>query len=302
MSAGIRFEIENNYADVGRSYTKDGNKDYQYPNLGLIPAEFEESATFNATSPKIGLSYEITDDVMFFGNVARGYRPGGINPFTTDAEAAKFDPEFSWNYEAGVKSMFLQNRVRANLTGFYIDYQDQQLYTVVDLETFNIGRANLGRSMSYGTELETEWALVEGLTAIINVGYLDTEITDFQVIGQTGEINNQGNEQGYSPHFNGNFGISYERAVNSLITLQARADYQYQTNMFFDAENTIEQEAYGLLNARLVISTERADLILWGQNLMDEIYFSYGYGIGGAGGFTNYGLPRTLGSKLTVKF
>lgn len=300
--AGIRFEIENNHADVGRSYTKDGNKDYQYPNLGLIPAEFEESATFNATSPKIGLSYEITDDVMFFGNVARGYRPGGINPFTTDAEAAKFDPEFSWNYEAGVKSMFLQNRVRANLTGFYIDYQDQQLYTVVDLETFNIGRANLGRSMSYGTELETEWALVEGLTAIINVGYLDTEITDFQVIGQAGEIDNQGNEQGYSPHFNGNFSISYQRPVNSLITLRATADYQYQTDMFFDAENTIEQKAYGLLNARFVVSTERADLILWGQNLTDEIYFSYGYGIGGSGGFTNYGLPRTLGSKLTVKF
>ena len=300
--AGIRFEIENNHADVVRSYTKDGNTGYQYPNLGAIPAEFEETATFNATSPKVGLSYEITDDVMFFGNVARGYRPGGINPFTTEAEAAKFDPEFSWNYEAGVKSMFLQNRVRANLTGFYIDYKDQQLYTLINLETFNIGRANLGRSISYGTELETEWALVEGLTAIMNVGYLETEITDYKTVGPGGELDNAGNEQGYSPLLNGNFGISYERSVNSLITLRATADYQYQTDMFFDAENTLEQEAYGLLNARFVVSTERADLILWGQNLTDEIYLSYGYGLGGAGLAANYGLPRTIGSKLTVKF
>ena len=299
---GIRFEIENNHTDVNRSYTKDGNTGYQYPNLGAIPAEFEQTATFNATSPKVGLSYEATDDMMFFSNVARGYRPGGINPFTTDAEVAKFDPEFSWNYEAGVKSMFLQNRVRANLTGFYIDYRDQQLYTVIDLETFNLGRANLGRSISYGTELETEWALIEGLIAIINVGYLETEITDYKTIGPGGELDNAGNEQGYSPHFNGNFGISYEKSVSSLITLKAKADYQYQTDMFFDAENTIEQEAYGLLNARFVVSTERIDLIFWGQNLTDEIYFSYGYGVGGAGVFANYGLPRTIGSKLSVKF
>lgn len=300
--AGIRFEIENNHADVRRSYTKDGNTGYQYPNLGLIPADFEETATFNATSPKVGLSYEATDDIMFFGNVARGYRPGGINPFTSDAEAAKFDPEFSWNYETGVKSMLLQNRVRANLTGFYIDYRDQQLYTVIDLETFNLGRANLGRSISYGTELETEWALIEGLSAIINVGYLKTEITDYKTIGPGGELDNAGNEQGYSPHFNGNFGISYEKPVSQLITLKAAADYQYQTDMFFDAENTIEQEAYGILNARFVVSAERADLTFWGQNLTDEVYFSYGYGVGGAGSFANYGLPRTFGSKLTVRF
>ena len=51
--AGLRFEVENNNADVSRFYTKDGNSNYQYPNLGIIPAEFEESLTFNATSPKI---------------------------------------------------------------------------------------------------------------------------------------------------------------------------------------------------------------------------------------------------------
>ena len=300
--AGIRFEIENNHTAVERFYTKNGNSSYQYPNLLAIPAEFEETATFNAVSPKVGLSYEVTDDFMFFSNVARGYRPGGINPFTTDADAAKFEPEISWNYEAGVKSMLLQNRVRANLTGFYIDYKNQQLYTLIDLETFNIGRANLGRSISYGTELETEWALIEGLSATINVGYLETEITDYKTIGAGGELDNAGNEQGYSPHFNGSFGISYERAVSSLITLKATADYQYQTDMFFDAENTFEQKAYGLLNARFVVSTERTDLILWGQNLTDEIYLSYGYGLGGAGVAANYGLPRTIGSKLTVKF
>ena len=299
---GIRFEVENNHADIHRSYTKDGDSNYQYPNLGVIPGVFEESATFNATSPKVGFSYDVTDDIMAFSNIARGYRPGGINPFTTSSEEARFEPEFSWNYEVGLKSTLLQRRVRANLTGFYIDYKDQQLYTVINLETFNIGRANLGRSVSYGTELETEWALVDGFTAILNVGYLEAEITDFKVIAQTGELDNLGNRQGYSPRFNGNLGLTYEKPISQRITLKAATDYQYQTDMFFDAENTIEQKAYGLLNVRLVVSSERADLTFWGQNLTDEVYFSYGYGVSGLGGFANYGLPRTFGSKLTVRF
>ncbi len=144
---GIRFEIEESQAEVGRSYTKDGN-DFLYPNLGVFPSEFEETLSFNSISPKAGLSYQLSDNMMFFGNVARGYRPGGINPFTSDADAAKFDPEYSLNFEVGVKTMLMQNRAKVNLTGFYINYEDQQLYTVIDPATFSVGRENLGNSNS----------------------------------------------------------------------------------------------------------------------------------------------------------
>ncbi len=302
VNGGLRFEREEAQADVSRSYTKDGNDNYQYPNLGVFPATFEETETFSAASPKVGISYDVLDNVMLYGNIARGYRPGGFNSFAANEDAAKFAPEYSWNYEAGIKSMFMQNRIKVNLTGFYIDYQDQQLYTILDIATFNIGRDNLSRSVSIGAELETELALLEGLTAFINVGVLDTEITDYKAITTVGELDYTGNKQGYSPQFNGNLGLNYEIPINDLLTLKATADYQYQTDMFFDPENTIQQDAYSLLNARLVVSTEMVDLIFWGQNLTDETYYSYGYNFAGVGGFANYGLPRTFGSKLSVKF
>ena len=252
---GIRYEIEESHANVGRSYTKDGN-DFLYPNLGAFPSDFEETLSFNSISPKIGLSYEVSDDMMLFGNIARGYRPGGINPFTSDADAAKFNPEYSLNFEVGVKSMLMQNRAKVNLTGFYINYEDQQLYTVIDPATFSVGRENLGNSTSYGAELETEWVLIDGLSAIINLGYLETEITEFKVISQLGaEIDNVGNKQGYSPFLNGNVGIAYATSLTDDIALKAALDYQYQTEMFFDPENVIAQEAYGLLNAQITIST-----------------------------------------------
>ncbi len=302
VNGGVRFEIEEAQADVSRSYTKDGNDNYQYPNLGVFPATFEETETFSAVSPKAGLSYDVIDNVMLYGNIARGYRPGGFNSFAADEDTANFDSEYSWNYEVEIKSMLMKNRIRVNLAGFYIDYQDQQLYTILDIATFNIGRDNLSRSVSIGAELETEWALLDGLTATINVGILDTEITDYNTISTAGELDYAGNKQGYSPQFNGNFGLNYEIPINDLLTLKAIGDYQYQTDMFFDPENTIQQDAYGLLNARLVISTEMIDLIFWGQNLTDETYFSYGYNFAGVGGFASYGLPRTFGTKLSVRF
>ena len=299
---GIRYEVEESHVNVTRSYTKDG-KDYLYPNLGVFPGEFEETVSFNAISPKVGLSYEVSDDIMLFGNVARGYRPGGINPFTSDADAAKFDPEYSWNYEVGIKSMLLQDRAKVNLTGFYINYEDQQLYTVIDPATFSVGRENLGNSISYGAELETEWALIDGLSTTLNLGYLETEITDFKVITRFGDkIDNAGNKQAYSPRLNGNVGLIYARSLTNEIALKVALDYHYQTEMFFDPENVTEQEAYGLLNAQIVISTGIVNLTVWGQNLTDGVYFSYGYGLSGTAYFASYGLPRTFGSKLTVAF
>ena len=300
---GIRFEVEESYADVTRSYTKDGNDNYQYPSLGVFPGEFEETVSFSSLSPKVGLSYEVMEDVMIYGNVARGYRPGGINPFTTDADTAKFDPEYSWNYEVGLKSMLMQNRTKVNLTGFYINYEDQQLFTVVDVATFTVGRENLGHSISYGAELETEWYLMYGLSTIVNVGYMDTDIKEFQVITPFGDkIDNSGNKQGYSPRLNGNLGLTYARSLTNEIDLKATLDYQYQTEMYFDPENVLEQDPYGLLNARIVISTGIADLSIWGQNLTDAVYFSYGYGLSGTAYFASYGQPRTFGSRITVSF
>ena len=298
---GLRYEIESNNTSVDKSFSRNGDPTYSFPALGLIPDQFSETTTFGAFSPKIGLSYQMTPEVMTYANVARGYRPGGINPFTTNADAVVFDPEFSWNYEVGIKTTLLNKRIRTNLTGFYIDYEGQQLFTIIDIATFNFGRDNIGRSISYGVELETEWIVASGLTATLNVGYLETEITDFKVIGFAGEVDNKGNRQAYSPQWNGNLGLNYQKKVGQ-INLGVTVDYQYQTAMYFDPENTLEQEAYGLLNSRLTIGYRGVSLAFWAQNLTDEIYFSYGYGVSGGGLFASYGLPRTLGTTLTLKF
>jgi iron complex outermembrane receptor protein len=301
-TGGLRYEIENSSLSVNNRFERNGAA-YVFPPLGAVPSAFEKKTQFGAFSPKINLAYQAKENVLVFANVAGGYRPGGVNAFVFDEAKATFNPEYSWNYEAGVKNKLWKNRAKLNATVFYIDYKDQQLFTVIDISTFNIGRENIGNSRSYGAELETEVLLAKGLSFVGNIGYLKTEFTDFAYIGFTGsEINNKGKEQIMSPQWSGNVGLNYAVKLSNKWKANVAIDYQYQSDIWFDTENTAKQAAYGLLNSRVAIGNKHLELALWGKNISDVTYLSYGYSLGGSGIFASYGLPRTFGASVTAKF
>ncbi|MEM8928484.1 MAG: TonB-dependent receptor [Bacteroidota bacterium] len=301
-TAGLRYEIEDSSLEVDNSFEKEG-QDFVFPPLGAVPAQFDEETEFSAVSPKFSLGYQANENSLLFVNVTRGYRPGGVNEFVLDESRATFDPEFSWNYELGSKNTFWNNKVKLNVTLFYISYTDQQLFNVLDLTTFSIGRENIGNSESYGAELETEFIVTKGLNLIGNLGYLKTEFTDYTYIGFTGtEINNEGNMQVMSPEWSGSLGANYTANLNKKWKGSIVIDYQFQSEVFFDPENTASQDGYGLLNGRLVAGSKNLEVALWAKNLTDETYLSYGYSVSGSGIFASYGLPQTYGVTLTGKF
>lgn len=311
---GLRYEVEWTDISALREHFRNGQNFEDSGNTVLTPngplpspllnSSFRTDATFDAFSPKVGLNYEMSDDLFLFGNVARGYRPGGLNQFVDNEDAAQYEPEFSWNYELGVKSTWLDDRLKANLTAFYINWEDQQLFTAVDINTFNFGVDNIGESTSQGMELEINYLPAKGFDLIANIGYLDTKITDFEVVGFAGEtVNNNGNQQGYSPEWNGNFSANYEKRLGSKTTAFLGFDYIFQSEMFFDPENIVRQDAYGIINSRIGVTHRGFEVSLWGKNITDEVYFSYGYSVGaGVASFASYGLPATYGFTTTYKF
>jgi len=52
----------------------------------------------------IGLDYQATPDVLFYGKISRGYKTGGINLLAVNARNLTYNPEYVKTYEAGVKS------------------------------------------------------------------------------------------------------------------------------------------------------------------------------------------------------
>lgn len=302
VTAGLRYERENSSLTVSESFEKEGQA-FVFPMLGAVPNEFEKETEFDAFSPKFNLAYTVNEQTLLYANVSRGYRPGGVNSFVSDDEQGIFEPEFSWNYELGIKNKLWDNRAKVNASAFYITYEGQQLFTILDLSTFTFGLDNIGQSRNYGVEVETEFILVKGLTFIGNLGYLNTEFIDYVYTDFTGsEINNNGNEQFLSPQWNGGLGMIYNLPINETWKFQFDADYQFQSDVWLDAENTTNQEAYGLLNGRATIATQNLELALWAKNLTDVTYLSYGYSVSASNVFASYGLPLTYGAMVTAKF
>ncbi len=299
-SVGLRYEIERSELTADIGYERLGQP-YEFPPL-LVPDSFNEEVTFDALSPKFGLDYQVKEDMLAYATVARGYRPGGVNPLVNDPDLATFEPEFSWNYEIGLKSRFWKQRAQLNVAAFYLQYSDQQLFTLLDFSTISFGRNNAGNSYSYGLEIESNILVVKGLALNVNGGYLQTEFTDYNVVTRSGEVDFEGNTVPYAPEWNGSLGVTYNRSLADDLTLNIAVDYHYQSELFFDPGNTASQEAYGLFNTRVALTRKQMELALWAKNLTDEVYFDYGFGGAGFNNQVSYGLPRTYGTTLAYRF
>ncbi len=112
-------------ATLGLRWSKD---DVSFPlatSIGsLVLNATDLGGTYTATTPKFGLAYQSNPDLLFFANVAEGYRPGGVNgiPSSSPFYVQTYKPDTAWSYEAGEKSEWFDHRLRAKsrswLAGF----------------------------------------------------------------------------------------------------------------------------------------------------------------------------------------
>jgi iron complex outermembrane receptor protein len=117
-------------------------------------------------NPKLALRYLYDDVLSLYVLAAKGFQFGGVqvNPsaplLSQSAEQAGFhfapyDSSELWNYEAGLRTEWLDGRLRFDLAAFYLDWRDLQLTVRVPVSgtpaTFGV-IANVGRAHSQGVE------------------------------------------------------------------------------------------------------------------------------------------------------
>lgn len=124
-----------------------------------------------------------TDDSMFYASYARGYKGGGANPPSIDAnpeylqffgQPETFRPESVNAFEIGMKNSFANGKLTVNANAFYYDYQDYQVSQIVDRLALN---ENYDAEI-WGAELEIVWRATPRFRINTNLGYLGTRIKD----------------------------------------------------------------------------------------------------------------------------
>lgn len=140
-------------------------------NGAVIP----RTLTTRLWTPRFALNFRANDDVLLYASATRGFKSGGWNARATRRDTLlPFDPETVWSYEAGLRSEWLDNRLRVNLTGFVLDVQDLQTPSAfVDPQTGAITfiTQNFADYRNRGLEMELVAVPVPGLNLYMNVGY-----------------------------------------------------------------------------------------------------------------------------------
>lgn len=265
--------------------------------------DFPADKTWNNASGRAAASYTITEGVMAYASVARGFNSGNYNggAFISPSEATLVNPETLTSYELGLKTEFGRN-FRFNIDGFYYDFKNQQVFILAATPIGDFQQlSNAAASSLAGAEAELAWKPDTGLFAQIGAGYTYSRFDSFDSpVGG----NLTGNTLPSAPKTNLNGLIRYELPV-SVGTFAVQLDGKYQSKQFFSVDNDplLTQGGYTILNARISYSTLKDRLVVsaWGRNIGNKNYLASAYDLS-AYGFDQYvvGDPRTFG--VTVRY
>ncbi len=309
---------------------------FLFPNAAAgILTDYTNSRSFVNVSPRLGLDFHWTEQVMTYVSYSKGFKSGGFDmrgnaavyPLTKNG----YNSESANNYEAGIKSTLFDDTLLLNLTVFYDPYTNAQIgvqqFVVTDGIPQNVTAVlNAGKQINRGIELESVWRPARPLTLGLNVGYLDSYYEDF-LIGCTAlspgctpssppvnvaAQNRPINAPAWTA--SGNATYTWDLSSGSLL---ARAGYDWRsfTKVANTTASVTDQPAYGLLNAGLAFTTTSKAwrFSIDGKNLTNRYYRVAGYdfgnppisaanALGGVSQIGFYGPPRTYSGTVSYHF
>lgn len=157
-------------------YDRSSFDQYQVPR-GLAASSDPEAnglttnSTDSDTTLKFATEYHFNPDVMVYALYSEGFRLGGENSqraADTGLVPAKYGPDLLKNYEAGIKSEWLDHRLQLNLSAFMMDWEDVQIRvgstSLADSGAFWIeGNFNAGNAEQKGVEFNGTWLATDRL-------------------------------------------------------------------------------------------------------------------------------------------
>lgn len=280
-----------------------------------------DKVSFQNVSFLASVSYQITPDVLGYAKFSTGYKSGGFNPRAPGLSDGQgnfvglnsFKPEKLTSYEVGLKTDFFDRRLRINFAAFYSTYKDLQ---VPQFASGSGGAStllvNAGKAEFKGVELEVTALPVDGLTLTGSLGYTDPKYKQFLFLNpQTNVVSDIAGSARFSNLAKFNSYVSAEYAFPSMGIgqLSIRGSYAYRSHVYFypnDAVNifnkVVDSNATNNVEARITLSDIpvgnklRAEISLFGENLLNEDQALYGVDFGGLGfGGKIFGEPRRFG-------
>jgi len=295
ITFGLRNDYENQSQSVLGTYQHDPSTD-QYitrtDTLGRI--------NFNALSPKLSLDYQVNNNSLWYGNYSRGFRAGGLSPLSSDPSQPPlvgFLPEYSSNFETGLKNNWFSNKLQLNIALFYTKVTDAQVPSLVLPDAITITK-NTGQLTSKGMEAELIVIPAKGLLVQYAFGTTNASFDKLDIASQGESVNLASKHPIFTPSMTSLLAAQYTYAITKNMKAILRGEWKYIGTTYFDLANTIQQSPYHLLNVKAGIENDKIGLSFWAKNITGTKFISYGYDFGAV----HLGDPATFGTTLSYRF
>ncbi|MEM6833264.1 MAG: TonB-dependent receptor, partial [Pseudomonadota bacterium] len=265
--------------------------------------------------------YRLTEDISVYATAGRGRRSDvitleildtrDVNGTVVDVppyvEPTFVPAEIIWNYEAGLKGNFFDNRLFATIGIFYQDYENFQV-TVAETDsdgqpTGQFITQGAGSATNWGIEVDFSAQVMEDINLFGNAAYIDAEIDDDPENG-----NLAGQRFRLQPRWAAAIGALYERDLTDEVAVIGSLTWTFEGQKFFEQPNVagIEEDSYSLVNARFGFKDpdDIWQVEAFVNNMLDKEYRIDGGNTGGAFGIPTFipGAPRIYGVEVTGRF
>ena len=304
LTAGTRYSSETKKIQA-TSITQVGG-------VSLPATNQNAEQTWTAWTPKFVAEYSPARGLMWFASATKGFKSGGYNTATVGSPAIK--PETVVNYEAGVKSAWLNNRVIFNATAFEAKYDEMQL----QFTTKNAAGAlvavttNAAKATSKGVELEVVAKPMPRLQLAAGAQFLNARFDRFLAANPlklaAGVLDQAGNPLNRSPDSTFNLSAQYtwpSAFAGKDVTL--RADAYNRSRIYYTTfKDPLASEELGtLLNAQLSFEPNGAGGLygaLFVKNMTDKKHTEDILASSTAGYIAYMAAPRTVGVKIGYRY
>lgn len=264
----------------------------------------EEEFDTSAFVPRLGLTYEVTNEISAYATYLGGFQPHtntvSLSPtaegFFWAASPARFDPLESSLVEVGAKAEFLNGKVFANLAVFRVTQKNILLGDTYDLDNLT----TRGEQQSTGFEADISGYISPNFQVTASYGYNDATIEEDAIQEFIGE------RIGGAPENSANFWTRYDfNASSALKGVGVGLGVQYVDERFtwynptYDT-NRVLLPSYTVMEGAIYYKPTftNMQLTLKVNNLLNETYWLGGLNPSRLGP----GAPRNVLLNATYKF
>ncbi|WP_445365017.1 TonB-dependent receptor [Microbulbifer sp. ANSA001] len=289
---------------------------------GCAAYDFEDSQSWNAFTPKVGLQWTVSEDTQLYTFWTKGFRSGGynfrnagINPSTGRPYTPQVtDQEEQSSFEIGAKVDWLDGRLRTNMAVFHNTIDDMQREENLPDPFTGVAQIirNTADATIRGAELEAMAVLTENLLFTFNVGYVDG---DYDKV--LGDLNGDGVVDGtdlgleiprLAPWTYG-VGFVHDLQLGTYGSLTSRVNFNHRDAAPYTDDNRGMLSEVDMLDFSIGYTPDSGSFTvsMFGKNMLDEVTEGNNTQLppimGGVGAsFTPLNKGRVMGLELLYEF